>query len=360
MTDYNDAAPPDPSTVEAFLGEVVEDMSGLTVTLMAALGDKLGLFKELATNGPATSDELSSRSGIHPRYAQEWLSTMMSARYLEYDPKVEQFALPPAHVRVLAEEEGPYFVGGTHQMLFGMLSVIGQLEKAFKSGEGIPMTAYDHDTWEGMERDMTGVYKAKLLDNWVPAIPEVQAMLERGVDVADVGCGSGRALTLLAEAYPNSHYVGYDVFQPVVERAKSNAELAGVADRVQFRTVDCSAGLPDKFDVIITFDVIHDVADPVGMLKAIRESLRPNGRYVCMEPASADLLQDNVGPLEALRYGFSLLYCMSTSLANNGAALGTLGLPETKMHDLCKEAGFENVRRVTQASDVQCVFEVSL
>lgn len=330
--------------VELFLKKVVTDTSGLATTVMAAIGDRLGLFKDLAANGPAGSSEFAKRTNIHERYAKEWLAGMTSAGYLEYDPSSQLFTLPPAHEPVLAQEEGPFFFGGTHQMLLGMLKTVDLLEKAFKTGNGIPIDAYDRNTWEGMERDMAGIYEAKLLKEWIPAMPDVQAILENGVQVADVGCGSGKVLIMLAQAFPKSRYVGFDLSKPAIQRARSNAEAAGVSRLVNFRVLDACVGLPDQYDLVTTFDVVHEVVSPLGLLRSIRKSLKPGGRYVCLDVNCEEALEDNVGPLATLRYGISLLFCMSISLVDGGAGLGTMGLHEAKMRQLCREAGFGDVR----------------
>lgn len=345
--------------VEAFLDRVAADTSGLAVTILAALGDRLGLFKFMATNGPVTSNELARRTGIHPRYAQEWASAMFSARYLEYDPATETFTLPAAHAPILAEDGGPYFIGGTHQMFLGLIGVVDLLRQAFLTGEGIPMSAYNADTWEGMERDMTGVYRANLIQRWIPAMPQVKASLQRGIDVADVGCGSGQILILLAKAFPNSRFTGYDLFEPMIERARANAEAAGLAGRIQFEALDVREALPVTFDLISTFEVVHDAADPLGLLYSIRRALRPGGRYVCMDIRCSDKLEENTGPIAAMRYGASLFYCMSTSLANGGAGLGTMGLPESKMRQLCQQAGFGEVRRLP-LEGIHNIYEVTI
>lgn len=344
--------------VEFFLNKVIADTSGLAVTVMAALGDRLGLFKDLAANGPAVSSEFAKRTGINERYAKEWLAGMTSAGYLEYDPGSQLFTLPSSHEPVLAQEGGPFFLGGTHQMLLGMLKTVELLEKAFQTGNGIPMSAYDENTWEGIERDMAGIYEAKLLREWIPAMPDVQAMLERGVQVADVGCGSSRVLIMLAQAFPKSRYVGIDPFEPLIKRAKANAEAAGVSDLVSYKVLDTSLGIPDQYDLITTFNVIHEASNPLRLLRAIRKSLRPGGRYVCVDVKCEEALEDNVGPLAALRYGFSLLYCMSTSLAEGREALGTMGLYEGKMEQLCREAGFSDVKLIPLEKSIQNIFEV--
>ncbi len=358
MYAYTDPSP-NQQLVDDFQNKVLRDASGLAATLMSTLGDRLGLFKELAARGPATSAGLAERAGIHPRYAQEWLSLMTSAGYLDYDPLSQQFTLPAAHIPVLAEEGGAYFVGGTHQMLLGMMGILPQLEKAFRSGEGVPMQAYNENTWEGMERDMTGVYQANLLQKWIPAMPVVEEMLQEGVSVGDVGCGSGRVLILLAQAFPRSQYVGYEIFPPVLERARVNAAEAGVAERIRFVAIDEDGLLPEEHQLITAFEVIHDAADPLGLLHMVRRSLAPGGRFVCMDINSAERLEENISPLETLRYGASLLYCMSTSLASGGIGLGTMGLPESKMHELCLEAEFSNLRRATPDEAAHSVYEAT-
>ena len=347
----------DQAKTEAFLGKVLTDASGMTVTIMAAIGDRLGLFQQLA-QGPATSAQLAARAEINERYAREWLGAMASASYVEYDPASERFTLPAEHVPVLAQENGPIFFGGMHQMLTGMVGPLNQLIQAFQHGGGVPQSAYDHNMWDGLERFTAGWFENLLIPVWLPAMPEVQAKLERGALVADVGCGRGKALIKLAQAFPRSHYVGYDSFEPTIEEAATHAQAAGVADRVRFEHRDVSAGLPETYDVITTFDVVHDAIDPGGLLRAIRHALRPDGRYVCLDINCSEHLEDNAGPLGSLFYGVSVLYCMTTSLSGQGEGLGTAGLPEGKLSELCLEAGFSSVRRVPLENPFNNLYEI--
>ena len=334
----------DQAKLDAFLGKVLGDLSGTTSTAMCVLGDRLGLFKDLAANGPATSGELAARAGINERYAREWLHALAVGGYLEHDPASQRFTLPPEHAQVLAQEGGIFFLGGVYHMLPAQLGILDQLTEAFRQGGGVHQAAYADGLWDGMER-YTGVwYENRLLQEWLPALPDVQARLERGAEVAEIGCGRGRALIKLAQAYPKSRYTGFDVFEPTIARAAANAEVAGVSDRVRFEHLDAAGGLQSQYDVIATFDVIHDAIDPLGLLRAIRQSLRPEGRYVCLEVNCAEQPEHNSGPLSTLRYGFSMLYCMTTSLAHGGAGLGAMGCPESKMQALCREAGFSSMR----------------
>jgi SAM-dependent methyltransferase len=213
--------------------------------------------------------------------------------------------------------------------------------------------------WQGLERFTAGWFENLLLPVWLPAMPRVQAVLEAGAHVADIGCGRGRALIKLAEAYPASRFVGYDVFEPAVEQARDRARAAGVAERVRFECRDASRGLPETFDVITTFDVVHDAVDPAGLLGAIRRGLRPDGTYVCVDINCSERIEDNAGPLGTLFYTASLLYCMTTSLAHDGEGLGTCGLPEVKLRSLCDETGFGKVRRVPLDNPFNNLYEIT-
>jgi 2-polyprenyl-3-methyl-5-hydroxy-6-metoxy-1,4-benzoquinol methylase len=348
----------EPAKIEAFMGKAMVDAASAVVTVMASIGDRLGLFKALA-QAPASSEELAERAHINERYAREWLREMASASYLEYDSLSQRFSLPPEHVPVLAQEGGPFFLGGAYQLLMAEIGPYNQLVQSFRQGGGVPMDAYDPGLWEGMERFSSGFFEHLLVPVWLPAMPEVQAKLERGALVADVGCSHGRALINLAQTYPQSLYVGYDAFAPSIAKATANAQQAGVADRVRFKHLDVSEGLPEQYDVITTFDVVHDAVNSRKLLQAIHEGLRPDGRYICMEMNGSDKLEENAGLVGSLFYGISILYCMTTSLAHQGEGLGTLGLPETKLRELCTEVGFSNVRRVPIEVPLNVLYEIT-
>ena len=345
-------------TTEEFLGKVLSDTSAFTTIVLAAVGDRLGLYKELAARGPATSAELASRAGIAERYAREWLGAMASAGYLIYDPDDRRFSLPSQYSPIIAQEGAPYFFGGIHQMVLGMSKPVDRLIEAFKTGGGVTQSSYDDDMWDGLERFTNGWFENLLLQQWIPAMPLVEAKLKKGAQVADVGCGRGRALIKLAEAFPTSTYIGFDAFAPTIERARQNAADAGVGERIRFEARDCAQGLPATYDVITTFDVIHDAVDPAGLLKAIRRALKPDGVYVCLDINCSDRLEENAGPLGALFQGFSVLYCMTTSLAGHGEALGTVGVPESKLSELSTKAGFSSLRRVPLENPFNNLYEL--
>jgi SAM-dependent methyltransferase len=234
-------------------------------------------------------------------------------------------------------------MGGTLQMLLGMVGVLDPLREAFRTGRGVPQEAYPHDTWEGMERDMAGLYEHKLVSEWLPRVPAVKALLEAGALTADIGCGRGRVLFALARAFPRARFVGYDAHAANVAHASEQAARLGLSDRVRFETRDGSAGLP-PMDLALTFDVVHDAARPLKLATSIRRAVRSGGLWLAFDVRAEEDPDANHDPLTLVRWGFSLLYCMSVSLSQNGEGLGTFGLTESRMRELCKRAGFSAVR----------------
>ena len=361
------ANPPPPLDLEAVEKQsklVYRNLVGGLLTLLAVIGDRLDLFKTLAREGPLTTSQFAERAHIHPRYAEEWLGGMASAGYITYDAATARFLLTPVQVAVVADEGGPFFLGGPIEMAPALGGALDLVTQAFREGGGVPQSAYDNRLYEGMERGNAGWTDHLLTQSVLPLLPEVEARLRRGVRVADIGCGGGRLLIRLAETFPASHFEGFDLFAPNVERATANASAAGVAGRVTFRALDACAGLPDTYDVIFTSDVVHDAAQPVTLLRAIHAALATDGVYVCIEPATEETLEKRAGLRGAFLYSASILYCMTTSLAQGGVGLGAHGMPESRVRALCAEAGFSKVRHVPtldafgKEDTIESVFEI--
>jgi SAM-dependent methyltransferase len=348
----------DNAAVEAFAGKALGDLAGLMTTLFCVVGDRLGLFVALADGGPATSAALGARAGVEERYVREWLHGLSAVGYLEHDREDSTFSIPAAHAPVLAQEGGLWFFGGVYQEVVGTLPVIEKVIEAFRTGGGAAQSDYGPDLWAGMERFTGAWFDHLLVPVWLPAMPEIARRLQEGANLADVGCGAGRALVRLAQEYPRSRFTGYDTFEGQLERARANAAAAGVADRVRFELVDATRGLPEGHDLITTFDVVHDAVDPVGLVRSIKDALANDGRYVMLEINCADDPADNAGPLAATFYGFSLFYCMTTSLAHDGAGLGTCGMPEAAVRRLAADAGFAEVTRVPVDNPFNVLYEL--
>jgi 2-polyprenyl-3-methyl-5-hydroxy-6-metoxy-1,4-benzoquinol methylase len=348
----------DPGEIEAFAGRVVGDLAGTMATIFCALGDKLGLFEALASGGPAAPAELAERTGAQERYVREWLHGLAAAGYLEYDRTGGRYALPAAHAAVLADEGGLWFLGGGYQEVAGMLPALSRIEAAFRDGGGVPQAAYPDDAYDGMSRFTRAWFDHRMLGDWLPLVPHLGERLTAGIRWADVGCGTGRAVIRLAEEFPASTFVGYDAFPAQVERARKAAEHAGVADRTRFEVADGSRGLPQKFDVISTFDVVHDAVDPAGLVAGIRRSLADDGSYLWLEINCADDPADNTGPIATVMYGFSVLYCMTTSLAQGGTGLGTCGCPPAVVEQIGHSAGFSAVEELPIGDPFNRLYEL--
>jgi hypothetical protein len=308
----------DEAKVEEFVGKAIGDFSATMTVGLCHIGDRLGLFKDLSDNGPATAAELAQRTGINERYAAEWLRGLAAAGYLDYHEQRGRYELSPEHALVLAVEGSPAFLGGGYQMVAGILEPMDDVVGAFRNGGGASQDVYSEGFWAGLERFSSGWFENFLIQEWIPAMPDAKTKLEAGCAYADVGCGSGRAVIKLAREFDNSRFVGYDIFPTQVERARANLRVAGLDDRVRIELADASEGLPEPYDVISTYDVIHDAADPLALLKGIRRSLKPDG----------------------------------------GAGLGTCGLPEGKARALCMEAGFSELRRVPIDNPFNSLYEV--
>jgi 2-polyprenyl-3-methyl-5-hydroxy-6-metoxy-1,4-benzoquinol methylase len=327
-----------------FTTRVLTDTAALTTVVLAGLGDRLGLFTALADQGPASSGELAARTGTDERYVREWAAGMAAAGYLERDGLDGRFALPADHVATLATESGPAFFGGVFQELIGAAQGYHRVAEAFRSGGGVGPEELHEDVYVGTARFTSAWHEHLVTGQWLPLLPEVEATLAAGARVADVGCGSGLGAIRLAQAFPASTVAGYDLHPANVERARAAAAEAGVP--VAFTTLDVATGLPERYDVVTAFDVVHDAVDPQRLLAAIHDALVPGGVFLCLEINCSDDPAANVGPVASLLYGFSVLYCMTSSLAHGGAGLGTLGLPESRLREMGEKAGFAETVRI--------------
>ena len=331
--------------VKSFLGAAVNDVGTAMLGALSYIGDRLDLFKTMGAAGPVTVDELAKKTKLSPRYLREWLNAMVAARYVEYDPASAKYTLPPEHAAVLADETSPFFVGGFLEMIVPSVVQAPKLVKAFKNGKGVPQSAYMPELFEAMERGSLPWYRHKLTQQWIPVMPEVQAKLEQGGSSLDVGCGSGRAAIAIAKAFPKAKVSGYDNHAGSLERARANAKAEGMAKRVTFKVVDAKRMHGPKFDFITTFDVVHDSADPVGLMKAIRRSLAPGGTYLMLEMNCSANVNENINFIGKFVYTVSTLYCMTQSLAQGGEGIGA-AMGEPKARELAEAAGFSDFQRL--------------
>jgi 2-polyprenyl-3-methyl-5-hydroxy-6-metoxy-1,4-benzoquinol methylase len=347
----------DHDKVEAFVERIVLDVGTAMRGGLLYIGDRLGIFAALAQSGPVTSAELAQHAGLDERYVREWLGAMATAEYVEHDSEGDTYFLAPEHALPLTDEESPFFTGGLLQMIVPTVAVAPQVAEAFKTGTGVTQDQYLPDMYEAIERLTAPWYKHHLVQTWIPAMPDVQKKLEAGGSACDVGCGSGRASATIASAFPAAEVHGYDVHAGSIERARANAQVEGVAGRVTFTVAD-GAELPEgQFDLITTFDVVHDSVDPVGLMAAIRQALRGDGTYLMLEMRASGEVEENRNPLGRFLYNVSTLYCMTTSLAHGGAGIGAC-MGERKARELAYAAGFTHFRKLPIEDPFSVLYEL--
>ena len=338
----------DEAKLNAFIGKALGDMGAAMSAALTVIGDKLGLYKALHVYGPATSAELAQRTKTHERYVREWLAAQAAGGYVEYDPSTRRFTLPPEQAFMLADESSPLYVQGAFQLIEAAMADEPRIAEAFKSGRGFGWHEHDARLFEGTERFFRPGYNAHLVGEWIPALDGVEAKLRAGANVADVGCGLGASTIVMAKAYPNATFVGFDYHRESIELARERAAAAGVGDRVTFEVASAQNFPGADYDLIACFDCLHDMGDPVGASAHILRALKPDGTWLLVEPFANDQLEENLNPIGRIFYSASTLLCTPASLSQD-VALG-LGAQagEPRIREVVTKAGFTRFRRATQ------------
>jgi SAM-dependent methyltransferase len=341
------AAPVDEPRLHAFLGQMVGDLGAAANAPLMLIGDKLGLYKALAEAGPLSSLDLAARTDTSERYVREWLSAQAAAGYVVYDAAAETFAMSPEQAMVLADEDSPVFLAGLFESLYAMMAAEPTIRDAFRTGRGVGWHEHHPCLFSGTERFFRTGYHAHLVQEWLPALDGVVDKLKRGAHVADVGCGHGASTVIMAQAFPNSRFHGYDYHAASIDRARDAAAAAGVADRVSF-DVAAAADFPgENYDLVAFFDCLHDMGDPVGAARHVRETLAPDGTWMIVEPFANDALADNLNPVGKLYYAASTMLCTPASLSQEvGLGLGAQA-GEARLRDVVTGGGFSRFRRAT-------------
>jgi SAM-dependent methyltransferase len=338
----------DQAKLEAFMGQAVADMGAIVSGPLMSIGEKLGLYKAMAHAGPLSSEEVAERSGAAERYVREWLRNQAAGGYVTYDPASDRYTLPDEHALALADEDSPFYILGVYDSVASLYADEDQILKAFRSGEGMGWHEHDHRLFRGTERFFRPGYRAHLIGEWIPALDGVQEKLERGAKVADVGCGHGASTIIMAEAFPDSEFFGFDYHAPSIERAHEAAAEAGVGDRITFATGAAKEYPGDDYDLVCVFDCLHDMGDPVGASRHVLETLDSDGTWMIVEPFANDSVEDNLNPVGRIFYGASTMICTPASLSQEvGLALGAQA-GEARLTDVLKEGGFGRVRRATE------------
>lgn len=337
--------------------QFVDMAAGAATLFTLAVADRSGLLGVLGTSEPLTVEDAAAASGLETRYVEEMLNQLATARVLDYDPEAETFLLPPERATVIADDSSPYAMAGWLDMLPTAGNFIDEVAESARHGGGVAASTYPDRMVHAVDRANAPSMRILLTRRWLPAMPDVVERLEAGARVADVGCGAGTAVLTMAGAYPNSSFIGYDLDPRAIEVATENAHEAGRSNvAFEVRSADEIPTDP-PFDLITCFDVVHDLADPLGAVSKVRRALASDGTFLMMEPAVNANLEDNIEPRVALWYGVSLLFCMTQSLAAGGAGLGTAWGPE-RAESLCREAGFSRFRRLPIENPFSAFYEV--
>ncbi|HKU56287.1 MAG TPA: class I SAM-dependent methyltransferase [Gaiellaceae bacterium] len=347
---------PDLEKLNQFVFRAVEEVGATLNTALVVMGDRLGLYRAMAGAGPITPDELAERTGCAERYVREWLNAQAAGGYVEYEADSGRYVLPPEQAIALTDEDSPAYLPGFFQIALGSVHDSPRIADAARTGEGVGWHDHVHDVHEGCERFFRPGYNANLVESWLPALEGVVEKLERGANVADVGCGHGASTIVMAEAFPNSTFVGTDYHEGSIATARERAAAAGVGDRATFETQPAAAYAGADFDLVTMFDCLHDMGDPVGAARHVRQSLAADGTWMIVEPFAGDRVEDNLNPVGRAYYSFSTLLCTPASLSQEvGLALGAQA-GEARIRDVVETAGFTRFRRVAE-TPFNLVFE---
>jgi len=342
------AAAIDPNQLNQFVGKALVDFGATFHAACVLIGDKLGLYKGLAAGGPQTPAELAQRTGTHERYVREWLASQAAGGYVSYDAATARYFLDALQAFTMADESSPAFLPGAFQLALAAVKAAPRLVESFRTGKGIGWHEHDPELFVGTERFFRPGYAANLVSSWIPALDGVEEKLQRGGRVADIGCGLGASTILMAQAFPNSAFIGFDYHGGSIELARQRASDVGMGNRVKF-DVAMAKNFPGKnYDFITFFDCLHDMGDPVGASAHVRQSMAGDGTWMIVEPFAHDKVEDNLNPIGRVFYCASTLLCTPASLSQEvGLALGAQS-GEARMRQVVTAGGFSRFRRATE------------
>ena len=347
MSAVTQSAPINEDKMNAFLGKVVGDFGAALSSSLVYIGQKLGLYKALASGEPVTPAELAQKTSTNERYVREWLINQAASGYVDYDAASGRYSLAPEQATALTDESSPFYVGGGFYVIKAMTHAVSRIEDSFKNGGGMLWGEHDPDLFVGTERFFRPGYAAHLIASWIPSLTGVKEKLDVGGKVADIGCGHGSSTIIMAQAYPNSRFWGFDNHEKSIETAQQRAKDAGVSDRVTFAVANASELPDEQFDMVAFFDCLHDMGDPTGACKRAYEVLDANGSALIVEPMAGNTVEENFNIIGRTFAGASTLCCTANSMALGGPALGAVA-PESAIRDVVMAGGFTQFRRATE------------
>ncbi|HEX7256938.1 MAG TPA: class I SAM-dependent methyltransferase [Nitrososphaeraceae archaeon] len=344
----------DEQKLHEFMLKAVGDIASTMSAMLLIIGDRLGLYKAMAELGqPTTSEELAKKTNTNERLVREWLANQTAGGYITYNASNGKYTLPPEQAMALADENSPVYIHGAYQSIRSFFKDEDKFVEMFKTGKGLRWGEHHHDLFEGTARFFKPNYVGNLVSSWIPSLEGVEEKLKQGAKVADIGCGYGISTILMAKAYPHSKFYGFDNHGPSIEQAKEQVRKEEDKEgrrigNVEFSSISASdESIGNDYDLITFFDCLHDMGDPVGAMKFAKQSLKPDGTCMIIEPMANDKVEDNLNVVGRTFYAASTLVCVPNSLADNGPALGAQA-GEKKIKEIVEVAGFTKFRRATQ------------
>ena len=343
-----------------FLGNCVMDFGATMHAGLVVIGESLGLYKAMARAGKAVSSaELAELTGTNERYVREWLNAQAAGGYVSFDAENKNYFLSEEQAFALADETSPAYLPGAFLLAVSAVRAVPQLTEKFRTGEGFGWHEHDAGLFRGTEMFFRPGYAANLTSSWIPSLSGVEEKLKNGAKVADIGCGLGASTVLMAQAYPNSTFAGFDYHDKSIELARQRAVEGGVADRVSFEVSKAKDFPGSDYDFVTYFDCLHDMGDPVGAAAHVKESLASDGTWMIVEPFANDELKDNFNPIGRAYFSASTLLCTPASLSQEvGLALGAQA-GEARMREVINKGGFSHFRRATE-TPFNIVYEAKL
>jgi 2-polyprenyl-3-methyl-5-hydroxy-6-metoxy-1,4-benzoquinol methylase len=348
----------DENKMNQVIGQMLNDLGGAASVELVRMGDALGLYKTLHAKGSMTCEELASAAGVHQRYLREWLAHQTASHYLTYDSATQKFTLPPEQAMMLAIDDSPVAMLGAFDCMASWADAQPRVQEAFKRGGGVAWGDFGPCLFCAVARFFRPGYLNNVVQKWLPALDGVVAKLTAGAKVADVGCGHGWSTVIMAQAFPKSQFTGYDFHPSSIDAARAHAREHNVSNAT-FEVGTAKNYPATDLDFVTFFDCLHDMGDPAGAAAHVRETLKPDGTWMIVEPMAADKMEDNMNPIGRIYYAASTLVCVPTSLSQEvGTALGAQA-GEARLREVITAGGFRNVRRAT-ATPFNMVLEARL
>ena len=338
----------DKSKLDEFLGKAVNDMGAAMHSTLIVIGERLGLYKAMSGMEPVTPAELAGKTGTNARYVQEWLNANAASGYVTYHATTRRYSLTPEQAFTLANSDSPAYLPGFFLAATSVARDLDKIEDAFRTGKGVGWHEHHATLFEGTEKFFRPGYNANLVSAWIPALSGVEAKLQKGARVADIGCGHGASTIIMAAAYPKSTFFAFDYHPASIERARKAAEDAGLGERITFEIASAKTYPGENYDLVAFFDCLHDMGDPVGAAKHVYESIAPDGSWMIVEPFAHDEVEKNLNPVGRIFYSASTMICTPASLAQEvGLGLGAQA-GEARLRDVVTKGGFRTFRRATE------------